>query len=171
MTKIKRPEGHHTITPSFAVTGAAKVIEFIEKAFGGKVVDRYDGPGGTVAHAEVMIGDSVIMLGEATPGFESQGEATSGEEALALADEVDPDLVLIDVRMPGMSGVETASRLSAAHPTATSVLVSSDDRTALPADVERCGAAAFLCKEEFGTSALTRLWALHGQGRSRPALQ
>lgn len=66
----KRPEGHHTITPSFAVTNAAQVVQFLEKAFGGKVVDRYDGPGGTIAHAEVMIGDSVVMLGEAGKGYD-----------------------------------------------------------------------------------------------------
>ena len=78
---------------------------------------------------------------EATDGFESLGEACSGEDALQLADDVDPDLVLVDVRMPGMNGVETASRLAAAHPTATIVLVSSEDRTALPADAERCGAS------------------------------
>ena len=106
---------------------------------------------------------------EATDGFESLGEACSGEEALRLADEVDPDLVLVDVRMPGMDGVETASRLAAAHPTSTIVLVSSEDRAALPAGVECCGAAALLCKEEFGTTALRRLWALHGPGESRPA--
>jgi PhnB protein len=64
MTKIPRPEGHHTITPAFAVTQAADVIAFIQGAFGGTVVDRYDGPGGSVAHAEVRIGDSVVMLGE-----------------------------------------------------------------------------------------------------------
>ena len=103
---------------------------------------------------------------EATPGFESLGEATSGEEALALADEVDPDLVLIDVRMPGMSGVETAARLSAAHPTATIVLVSTEDLVDLPAGMERCGAVALLSKEKFGTTALRRLWTLHGLRRS-----
>jgi len=98
---------------------------------------------------------------EATPGFESLGEAASGEEALALADEVDPDLVLVDVRMPGMNGVETASRLSAAHPTSTIVLISTEDRADLPTGAESCGAVALLSKEEFGTTALRRLWALH----------
>lgn len=65
--KLERPEGHHTITPAFMVVGAAKVLAFLQQAFGGKVVARYEGPGGVIAHAEVMIGDSVVMLGEAMP--------------------------------------------------------------------------------------------------------
>ena len=63
-----RPDGHHVVTPGASVHNAADVIRFIEQAFGGELVERYDGPGGSVAHAEVRIGDSVVMLGEPMPG-------------------------------------------------------------------------------------------------------
>ena len=65
--KIPRPQGHHSVVPSAVVPGAASVIGFLERVFGGKVVDRYEGPGGVVFHAEVLLGDSVVMLGEASP--------------------------------------------------------------------------------------------------------
>jgi PhnB protein len=65
---IPRPRGHHVIAPAAVVPGAARVISFLESSFGGQVVDRYDGPAGEVYHAEVLLGDSVVMLGEPNPG-------------------------------------------------------------------------------------------------------
>lgn len=64
------PPGQHTITPSFVVEGTARVIDFMVAAFGGTVSDRYDGPDGVVFHAEVQIGDSVVMMGDKQPGFD-----------------------------------------------------------------------------------------------------
>lgn len=67
MAKIKRPEGHHVITPGFSVPNSGRVLAFMQEAFGGKVVDKYEMPNGGIAHCEVMIGDSVIMFGDADP--------------------------------------------------------------------------------------------------------
>jgi len=67
MPKFPKPPGHHTVTPGFAVQNSTQVLEFLQKAFGGKVVDRYDAPGGSIAHCEMMLGDSVVMFGEASP--------------------------------------------------------------------------------------------------------
>jgi PhnB protein len=60
------PDGYHTITPYIVVEGAAKFIEFLTQAFDAKVKERMDLPGGKVAHAEVILGDSILMLGETT---------------------------------------------------------------------------------------------------------
>ncbi len=59
------PEGYHSVTPYLVVTGADKVIEFMQKAFGATVNFRLDGPDGKIGHAEMQVGDSRIMLGEA----------------------------------------------------------------------------------------------------------
>lgn len=60
------PDGYHTVTPVLTVHGAAKLIEFLKQAFDAKEVYRLPGPDGAVMHAEVKIGGSMVMLGEAT---------------------------------------------------------------------------------------------------------
>lgn len=102
----------------------------------------------------------------ATPGFEPLGEAASGEEALALAADLRPELILLDVRMPVMDGIETARRLSTEHPGAVIVLISIDV-SELHDRAESCGAKALIRKQDFGSLALRRLWAAHGDPDSR----
>lgn len=63
------PDGYHTITPAIIVRGAANAIDFYRKAFGAEVVERMDGPDGSIAHAEIRIGDSIVMLGDENPQY------------------------------------------------------------------------------------------------------
>ena len=102
------------------------------------------------------------VIEAALPEFVLVGEATSGEHALAAMDDLDPDLVLIDVRMAGMDGIETCRRVRAAHPDAVVVLVSTDDLLNLPAEVGFCGAADLVSKQDMKPALLRRLWHLHG---------
>ncbi|OQX19849.1 MAG: glyoxalase [Desulfobulbaceae bacterium A2] len=63
--KVKAiPAGYHTVTPYLTVTGAADLIEFLKQAFTAREKERFTRPDGAIGHAEVIIGDSVIMLGE-----------------------------------------------------------------------------------------------------------
>jgi PhnB protein len=61
------PEGYHTVSPYLTVENAARAIEYYTRAFGAKELVRMDGPGGTVAHAELEVGDSRIMLSDPFP--------------------------------------------------------------------------------------------------------
>ena len=65
-----KPEGYHTVTPYLIVQGAAEFIEFSKQAFGADERDRHPTPDGKIMHAEVKIGDSIIMLSDSTSEFE-----------------------------------------------------------------------------------------------------
>ena len=61
------PDGYHTLTPYLIIKGAAAAIEFYKKAFGAKDHFLMNGPGGTVAHASLTIGNSIMMLADEAP--------------------------------------------------------------------------------------------------------
>jgi len=61
------PEGYQTLSPSIVVDNATEAIDFYKRAFGAEERLRMDGPGGTIAHAELQIGDSVLMLNDPFP--------------------------------------------------------------------------------------------------------
>jgi DNA-binding NarL/FixJ family response regulator len=90
----------------------------------------------------------------ATPGFEVIGEAESGEEAVALADDLDPEVVLMDINLPGINGIEATRRITATHPNVVTLLLSTYREEDLPAGAGDCGAAAYVNKEEFGPGVL-----------------
>lgn len=98
---------------------------------------------------------------DATEEFELLGEASSGAAALAIVAQLDPDLVLLDVRMPGMDGIETASRLHADHPGSVIVLITVDEPPDMPGGVSSCGAAELVRKQDFGPAVLRRVWLAH----------
>ena len=58
------PKGYHSVTPSIIVRDAAAAIAFYKEAFGAEEIDRMAGPDGSIMHAEIKIGDSLVMLGE-----------------------------------------------------------------------------------------------------------
>ena len=60
------PEGYHTLTPYLVVENGARVVEFLEKAFGATVANRMDHPDGSLWHADLKVGDSHVMLGGAS---------------------------------------------------------------------------------------------------------
>jgi len=99
-----------------------------------------------------------------TGGFEVVGEADSGEEAVDLVCALEPQLVLMDINMAGINGIEATRRITAAHPKVVVVLLSTYQADDLPADAGTSGAAAYVNKEDFGPDMLEQIWAEQATG-------
>ena len=98
---------------------------------------------------------------EATAGFEPVGEAAGGAEALDAVERLAPGLVLLDVRMPGMDGIEVARRLRSSHPETVVVLISIEEAVDLPWASELGDGVPLVRKQDFGPRMLRELWGRH----------
>ncbi len=104
-----------------------------------------------------FLGAMSAVVGE-TDGFEVVGDASSGEEALLAAAELVPDLVLMDVNLPGMDGLEATRRLQACPSSPVVILLSTYDEDAGAHFVAACGAAAYVTKSALGPDRLQAVW-------------
>lgn len=75
------PDGYHSVTPYLFVSGATKAIDFYKKALGAEERFRMAGPGGKIMHAELQIGDSVLMLADEFPDMGVKSPKTLGGSA------------------------------------------------------------------------------------------
>jgi len=117
------------------------------------------------SNVRVLVVDDSLSFREAahgllddTAGFEWIGEASRGEDAVEQTARLRPDLVLMDVRMPGIGGVEAARRIAARPSPSIVVLVTGAD---LPIDVPPATAADILPKHRLNPASLRQLWEHH----------
>ena len=120
----------------------------------------------TVPAVSVLIVDDQIpfrraarMVVTVTPGFEVVGEAVTGEEAVEQYEALHPGLVLMDINLPGISGIEATRRITELHPDAVVLLLSTYRADDLPKDAESCGATGYVNKEQFEPAVVLDLFA------------
>jgi DNA-binding NarL/FixJ family response regulator len=99
------------------------------------------------------------MVVEITDGFEVAGEAETGEDSVRMAQELQPDLVLMDVNLPGINGLDaTRQILTGSSPVVVLLLSTYEEEEYAPRAAE-CGAAAYIPKSSFGPDRLEAAWA------------
>ena len=84
MAPSPRPPGYHSVTPALVVRDAPAALDFYQRAFGAEEVTRLTGPGDTIVHAEIRIGDSMVMLGEENPAWGARSPLTLGGSPASL---------------------------------------------------------------------------------------
>jgi DNA-binding NarL/FixJ family response regulator len=96
---------------------------------------------------------------ESTDGFEVVGESASGEESIEAARNLQPDLVLMDVNLPGMNGLDATRDILRESKRVVILLLSTYEMEEYAPRAAECGAAAYIPKSEFGPDRLSEAWA------------
>jgi DNA-binding NarL/FixJ family response regulator len=99
------------------------------------------------------------MVVEATEGFEVIGESETGEDSVTAARELDPDLVLMDVNLPGINGLDATRQILAGSTRVVILLLSTYEEEEYAPRAAECGAAAYIPKSSFSPDRLTDAWA------------
>ena len=108
---------------------------------------------------QVPFREASRMVVEMTDGFEVAGEAANGEEAVELAERVEPDLVLMDVQMPGIDGLEATRRIMGLAEPPRVLVMSTHESGSYEEPALAAGAIGFLAKSSFSMDALEAVWA------------
>jgi DNA-binding NarL/FixJ family response regulator len=102
------------------------------------------------------------MVVEVTDGFDVVGEAETGEDSVAMAADLSPDLVLMDVNLPGIDGLEATRQILSVDSPPVVFLVSTYEEEEYAPRAAECGAATYIPKAVFGPDRLEEAWAAHG---------
>ncbi len=98
------------------------------------------------------------MVVEATDGFDVVGEAETGEDSVVLAADLAPDLVLMDVNLPGIDGLEATRQILSASDVVVVLLLSTYEEEEYAPKAAECGASAYIPKSYFGPDRLEAAW-------------
>ena len=131
------------------------------------------------AHVGVLVVDdqdpyrrAMSVVVDSTEGFFVVGAVASGEESVTAATQLRPDLVLMDINLPGIDGIEAARRIREIASAPVVVLLSTHDEDDF--DLSGCGAAAYISKSALSAARLRQVWSDRGaqqtwaQARKRP---